>query len=463
MSDAVAPGAPRRHEHYDPRAELGLLQEKVEEALMEARQSTNFCRMIQHDIGKFVRSEQLARGWCADAVGGGKIHPQLLASVDGHLSEFEGFIIARVREELERKIAKEFAARLDSCSQQIDRLYQEQREQEGKLRFLVMEAALKISEVRKEVKGYVSKMWGHVMLIEEKLRLVPAASCTKPEGATVPEDELATALREAMTVLTLLSEGLETERKMNWEENQRWMLFMGRAAEKLRQLGERDEVLATNCQEIWRVTKENRRRCKEAMACVVDLGRRLGPLSSASTAAVATLAREGPQAVRSKAEIVDQKQLRDFTKELHEIGAALRALQVDHARFKKIVGENMVIVTQLQQNGTETVAATNSRDTSLEFVNRKQESCGPNYVFRFPFREENESEENLFIGRNDISLAKRWQASYLTKARLLHGRTCNALRRRVFQSWLAWRRGRRQAATGRDQVAQTPRSLEHAV
>ncbi|RNF11469.1 hypothetical protein TraAM80_00915 [Trypanosoma rangeli] len=373
MSKTIAPSSSRSHGDYDLRTELGLLRGEVSEALMEARQSSNFCRKIQRDIDKFVRSQQLTRE-CEDVVGNEELTPQLLASLDGHLSEFEGFIIARVREWLEGKIATEFTQRLNSCKLQLDQLYQEQREQEGRLQLLATDAALKKSELRREMKGYASKLWAHVTLLEEKLRSVAPASCTNPDGTAVKEVGLPGALHELVAILTLLSEGLEIERKLNWDERQRWMLFIGRAVEKFRQLGESDEMLAMNFQGLRRVVAEHQQCCREVLACVMGVGQRLGPLSSASTASVATTpAWEGPLGVHSEAEINYQKQFGDFVKELHKIGAALRTLQMEHAYFKNILEDNMVNVAELRQDVEELVSGAAKIGARLEHTNHMRQ------------------------------------------------------------------------------------------
>ncbi|ESL06447.1 hypothetical protein TRSC58_05880 [Trypanosoma rangeli SC58] len=379
MSGTVAPKSSRSPEEYDLRTELGLLRGELSDALVEARQSSNFCRRIQRDIGQFVRSQQLTQE-CEDAVGSEEITPQLLASVDDHLSEFEGFIIARVREWLEGKIAKEFTQRLNFCKLQLDRLCQEQREQEGRLQFLVTDAALKKSELRREMKGFASKLWAHVSLLEDKLRCLVPAPCTNPDGAAVVEGRLPGALHELVTILTLLSEGLEIERKLNWDERQRWMLFIGRAVEKFRQLGESDEMLAMNFQGLQRVVAEHQQCCREALACMMDVGQKLGPLSSAPTAAVATPAWEGPLGVHSEAEINYQKQFGDFVKELHGIGAALRTLQMEHVYFKNILEDHMVNVAELRRDVEELLSGTAKIGARLEHTNRTQQPHVPSSI-----------------------------------------------------------------------------------
>ncbi|EKF31834.1 hypothetical protein MOQ_004325 [Trypanosoma cruzi marinkellei] len=442
MSEALTPPASWSHGLPDVNAELKMLRGAVAQALVEARQSGDFCRRIQHEIREYLQSQQRKCVQSGDSIGSEQFLPNVMASVDGHLAEFESFIIGRVREELASKVDKDLSEEFDSCRMQIEQLRQQQEEQEARLRFIVKDAVQMNCELRNEMKWCASELWGRVSAMEEKLKFIVARPHTNPGGKDVMELSLPNALREVIGILTRLSEGLEVERELHNEERQRWISFMSQAVEKIRLLGERDEVLEANLQELRQVAAATQHRLGEFSGFVVDFWHRLEMMGSPSVA-VENAACDGSPSMYSKAGICAKKQMDDFMKELHEVGVALRALQVEHVGFKNILDSNTVKITELRRNVEALAVGANLIAEKRERTDREESSLDLQYLIRSTPRDGNGCEETTGApSRGDLSLREQWRVAQLPKIKLLHRKICNISISHAFHLWVAWTRER---------------------
>ncbi|PBJ73386.1 hypothetical protein TcG_07512 [Trypanosoma cruzi] len=460
MSEALTPSDSWSHGHPDVNAELKMLRGAVAQALVEARQSSDFCRGIKHDISEYFQSEQWRRVRSGDSIESEQFIPNVMASVDGHLAEFESFIIGRVREELENKVDKDLSEKFDSYRMQLEHLRQKEEEQEARLRFILEDAVQMNCELRNEMKWCASELWDRVSAMEEKLKFMATRPHTNPGGKDVMDLGLPNALREVIGILTLLSEGLEVERELHNEERQRWMSLMSRAVEKIRLLGERDEALEANLQELRQVAAAIQHRFGEFSGVLVDFWHRLEMMGSPSVA-VEDAACEGSLGMYSKAGICAKKQMDDFMKKLHEVGVALRALQEEHVGFKDILDSNTVNITEIRRNVETLAVGANLIAEERERIDREESSLDLQYLIRSTPRDGNGCEGSAGTPRRgDLSLRKQWQVAHLPKLKLLHRKICNIPVSHAFRLWAAWASGRRQLRRDKTMVHEIQEDLD---
>ncbi|ORC91987.1 uncharacterized protein TM35_000042010 [Trypanosoma theileri] len=431
--------------HVDVHTEIMMLREAVKEAVTEARQSSSFCQRIQRDINEFFRSEEATRHRGDENIDSAQLIRLTTSSVSKQLSQFEKFLIARVREELRSITGREsdMVARLDLFTEKLERIDILQKEQEGKLQALVLEATHKQSAMRKEVKGYASELWDHIRLLEKKLRSQSSDNCiSSGEKRMLDDVRLPDVAREVVNVMSALASGMEAERRANEEERQHCFLLMERIIEKVNMLQKRDEVIEEELYKLQQVTIRNREINQEIVKSVAQL--RCSPaFSPSSSSASSALVNINGNDLSPSTQTQDflEKEIEHLRKELYQVNVELHTLQVNNDKQRVALENNTADVARLRNACAELALGTKEIWERSEHMSQELNDCMHTFQQIVNTREGN-NKSNVSGKKKNLEQIHREDISNLQVAQLLHGKTCNLLRSHSFQSWLAWTRGR---------------------